>query len=728
MKKLTLSVKGMYCSHCSKAVENALNKAGVMSNVNLSNNTVTFTYDDTKISLDYLKRLVKRAGYELVIDEKKHFDFNIVLLPISVILLVLCLLGMIHHLGVHNSFFFFLGNNITFLVEASIALVVLGTPFIIRAIKGIRYKNIGMDFLIAFSSLVSYALSLYIFIKNIQNGIALTDSHVMSNPDYQMGYFDATIMILSIITFGHKIIDSIKLKADKNYKKAVLEPPKFARLNDDPDNKIDVDEIEVDDEILVLAGEQIPVDGVVISGKGSVDESSLNGESRPRIVLKDSKVMGSTLLLKGPVVMRASKIALDSLYSSIINESYALDHQKGKLSRLSDIIASIFTPAIVLLAIISFFICAYGMGLSYEEAIVRAVSVLSVSCPCAFGLAVPIASLSGYDLALKNGVLFKTGDTFEKIKSIKAVVFDKTGTLSLGKLKVEAKICPDEYGSIIKSMEQKSLHPLAIALVEDLSSYESLNDIEVEEIPGVGLKYKEFLLGSEKTIQNKEISDEFKEFVKKYSNSSLIFFSDNRKVLSVFSLEDELVSDAKKTISKLQDDEIKCYMLTGDRKDYAYKIANEINIPASQVYYEADPSKKADILREIRKENGVICYVGDGINDTLALKESDLSFASYKASEVACSSADALLMKPELYVLYYALKISKKTYINIIENFIWAILYNITMIPLAILGIIEPALCAALMIVSNLTLTINSLRLRLYKPMKEEKNHDHDQS
>lgn len=722
MKKVTLAVKGMYCSHCSKAVENALSHAGVLSNVNLSNNTVTFTYDETKISLDYLKRLVKRAGYELIIDEKKHFDFNLILLPTSLILLVLCLLGMIHHLGVHNSFFFFLGNDITFLVEASIALVILGIPFLIRAIKGIRYKNIGMDFLIAFSSIVSYALSLYIFITNIQNGIDFTNIHYMSSQNYQMGYFDATIMILSIITFGHKIIDSIKLKADKNYKKAVLEPPRFARLNDDPDNKLDVDEIEVDDELLVLAGEQIPVDGIIISGKGSVDESSLNGESRPRVITKDSKVMGSTMLLKGPVVMRANKIALDSLYSSIINESYALDHQKGKLSRLSDIIASIFTPAIVLLALISFFICAYGMHLSYEEAIVRAVSVLSVSCPCAFGLAVPIASLSGYDLALKYGALFKSGDTFEKIKSIKAVVFDKTGTLSLGKLRVEAKICPEEYASIIKSMEQKSLHPLAIALVENLSEYKSLNDIEVEEISSIGIRYNDYFLGSQKTIQDKEMSDQINEFIKNHSASSLVFFSDDKKVLAVFSFEDELVPDAKKTVSKLQEEGIKCYMLTGDRKDYAYKIANELSIPISQVYYEADPSKKADILRTIRKENGVICYVGDGINDTLALKESDLSFASYKASEVACSSADALLMKPELYVLYYALKISKKTYINIIENFIWAILYNITMIPLAIMGIIQPALCAALMIISNLTLTINSLRLRFYKPIKEDKH------
>ena len=728
MKKVTLAVNGMYCSHCSKAVENALSQVGIMSNVNLSNNTVTFTYDETKISLEYLKRLVKRAGYELIIDEKKHFDFNFILLPISITLLVLCLLGLVHHFGIHNRFFFALGNDITFLVEATIALLFLGTPFVIRAIKGIRYKNIGMDFLIAFSSIVSYVLSLYIFIKNIQSGIDLTDMHVMNNPKYEMGYFDATIMILSIITFGHRIIDSIKLKADKNYKKAVLTPPKFARLNDDPNNKIDVDEVEVEDELLVLAGEQVPVDGKVISGLGAVDESSLNGESHPRSLKTGDKIMGSTILLKGPIVMVAEKIALDSLYSSIINESYALDHKKGKLSRLSDIIASIFTPAILLISLISFFICYFGMHLTIENAIVRAVSVLSVSCPCAFGLAVPIASLSGYNSAMKYGVLFKTGDTFEKIKAIKAVVFDKTGTLSTGKFRVEAKIGDDNYFSLIKSMEEKSLHPLAIALIEELKEYSSIPNIEIEEIPGLGLRYQNYFLGNQKTISNKNLSDDYSAFIKAHISSSLVFFSNEKEVLAIFSFKDELVPDAKTTIEKMQDAKIKCYMLTGDRKEYAFKIAEKVSIPSSQVYYEADPNKKADILRQIRKENGVICYVGDGINDTLALKESDLSFASYKASEVASSSADALLMKPELSVLYYALKISKKTYINIIENFLWAILYNLSMIPLAILGIIPPALCAALMIASNLTLTLNSLRLRLYNPTKEEKKHDNNQS
>lgn len=727
MKKVTLAVKGMYCSHCSKAVETALDQAGVISKVNLSNNTVTFTYDESKISLDYLRRLVKRAGYELVIDEKKHFDYNKLLFPISIVLLVLCLVGMIHHLGVHSSFIFFLGNDITFLVEATIALIFLGVPFIVRAIKGLRYKNIGMDFLIAFSSLISYVLSLYIFIKNLTAGFDLTDMHVMSQDGYTMGYFDSTIMILSVITLGHQIIDSIKLKADKNYKKAVLEPPKFARLNDESQTKVDVDEIEEGDELLVLAGEQIPVDGTVLSGKGSVDESSLNGESRPRMIAKDSKVMGSTVLLKGPVTMVADKIALDSLYSSIINESYALEQKKGKLSRLSDTIASIFTPAIIVVAIIAFLICFFGMGLNDEEATIRAVSVLSVSCPCAFGLAVPISALSGYDLALKQGVLFKTGDTFEKVKSIKAVIFDKTGTLSLGKLKVEAKIGDPKYFSLIKSMEAKSLHPLALAIVDDLKDERVDNDIEVEEVAGLGLKYQNYVLGSQKSVIDKEMKPEFSNFVTEYNSSSLVFLSDEKEVLAIFSLEDELAPDAKKTVEKLEESGIKCYMLTGDRKDYALKIASEVSIPQENVYYEADPSKKADILSEIKEANGVICYVGDGINDTLALKKSDLSFASYQASEVASSSADALLLKPELYVLVYALRVSKKTYINIIENFIWAILYNLSMIPLAILGIIPPYLCAALMIVSNLTLTINSLRLRLYKPEKE-KNNDNYQS
>lgn len=719
MKKVNLEVKGMYCSHCSKAVENALEQAGVFSHVDLAHNRVEFSYDETKISLEYLRRLVKRAGYELVIDDKKKFDINYVLVPVSFFVLFFALFGIIYHAGVHNAFFFFFGNDITFLVIATIAILVLGTPFFIRAIKGLRFKNIGMDFLIALSSLASYILSIYIFVKNIQNGIDPTMMHSHG----EMTYFDGTCMILSIITLGHLLTDRIKIKADKNYRKAAIEPPKFSTLvyPDGTTEQVDSDSLDVDNEFKVLSGEQIACDGTVLQGEGLVDESSLTGESRPRKVHAGDKVMGGTLLSSGPILVRVDKIALDSLYTSIINESYALDQKKGHLSKLSDRIASIFTPAILVLSLIAFFICFFGMGLDAETSIVRACSVLSVSCPCAFGLAVPISAMSGYDCALLRGILFKSGDTFEKVRKIKACLFDKTGTLSTGKMKIVSMAGDKTYLPLVKAMEKNSLHPIAISLLETLKDVEDKEVETIVEIPGQGLKSGSYFLGNANSIQGKENDDVFLDFENKMKDTTIVYLSDDKKVLLAISLVDELVEDAHKTIERLRKDGIESYMLTGDKKEYALKIAKSLSIPEENVRYELKPADKAEILRETRKKEGVISYVGDGINDTLALKESDLSFASYKASAVACTSADGLLLKPNLYILVYALRISRKTYLNIIENFLWAICYNLVMIPLAILGILPMYLCGVLMIVSNLTLTINSLRIRYYKPEKEDR-------
>ncbi len=733
MTKCTLEVKGMYCAHCSKAVENALTQAGAAATVNLSKNTVLISYDETKISLSYLARAVKRAGYELVIDEKKRFDYNRIALPLSIAVLVLTILGLIYHMGVDNTFFFIFGNDITFLTLASISLIFLGTPFIIRAVKGLRYRNIGMDFLISFSALISYGLSLYIFIVNIQNGYMPWMSHMHhADSGYQMGYFDTVCMILSVITFGHWLTDSVKLRADKNYKKAVLEPPAYANLVDEFDgtlSQVDVDSVDEGDRLRILAGETVPCDCTVVSGQGTVDESSMNGESKPRDISERDHLLGGTMLLSGPVDVVCDKIALDSLYTSIINESYALDQRKGKLSKISDTVASIFTPAVILIALIAFLICYFGMALGAETSLIRAVSVLSVSCPCAFGLAVPLSSMSGYDIAYKNGVLFKTGDTFERVKNIKAVVFDKTGTLTTGNMKVVACSGDESLLPVVKGMETNSLHPIARGILSSFPEIEQQNLEGVKEVPGLGLSYSGYILGSQKTIAEKEIPDEISEFINTYAASTHIFLSDENRVLLAIALDDEEAGDAFETVNELKERGIVSYMLTGDRKEYALQFASRVGIDEEHVYYEADPKNKAEILRAIREKEGVVCYVGDGINDTLALKESDLSFASYKASPVACSSADGLLMSESLYSLVYALSISKKTYMNIIENFIWAIAYNIVMIPLAIMGILPPSLCAVLMIVSNLTLTVNSLRVKFYDPKKKkEKKNGSDQS
>ncbi len=437
-------------------------------------------------------------------------------------------------------------------------------------------------------------------------------------------------------------------------------------------------------------------------------------------------VMGGTVLVSVPSTSRSTR-SLSTLYSSIINESYALDQKKGKLSKLSDKIAGLFTPAIVLIALAAFFICLFGMGLDVEESIVRACSVLSVSCPCAFGLAVPISALSGYDCALSRGVLFKSGDTFEKVRQIKAAVFDKTGTLSTGKMEV-LKVAGD------KTYLPRQGHGGTFRPSYRLVPLSRISKTYRQKKRRTSMKSDRALSQTDFSSATPRAPKEKTQRRNRRSRTGQRKFDDRlslrcrKKVLLAFSLHDELVPDSVETIARLKEEGIESYMLTGDRKEYAYAIARSLGIPEKNVRYELAPSDKAAILREIREQDGVISYVGDGINDTLALKESDLSFASYKASAVACTSADGLLLKPGLYILVYALRISRKTYLNIVENFIWAICYNLAMIPLAILGILPMYLCGALMILSNLTLTINSVRIRRYKPEKEDEKHDRNPS
>jgi heavy metal translocating P-type ATPase len=726
MTKITLPVKGMYCAHCSKAVEQALADSGVKASVDLAKSKVLLSYDETKISLPYLKRVVGRAGYDLVIDSKRRFDFSSLLLWVSAVILLLSVFGMIHHLGAPGAFFEFFGNDLSFLILASISLVVLGTPFFIRAVKGLRYFNIGMDFLIAFSSLTAYVLSLYCFIRNLQNGFSPTGMF-MGEDGYRMTYFDSTAMILSIITLGHALIDTIKAKSEKAYHHVAFEiPSKATRIGlNGKEETLEVDAIDVGDTLKILSGETVPVDGTILTGTGFVNESSLSGESRERFLSQGSNVFGGTALTAGPLTMKADKIALDSLYTSILNESYVLDQKKGKLNRLSDKIASIFTPLILVIALAAFFIAFYGMRLSAETSVLRAVSVLCVSCPCAFGLAVPLSALSGFDSALKNGVLFKTGDTFEKVKGIKAVIFDKTGTLSSGVMTVVGKAGDDSYLPKVKAMEKNSLHPLAKALLATLDGIPDEKLIDIHEIPGIGLQEGAYLLGGEKTIRGKRLSDALKNLMAAFPTATLVFLSDEKEVLLAFAVEDTLSSSSVETVRELEKRGIPSYLLTGDRKEIATAVAEKLGIPPERVFAEATPQSKAALLRQIREKEGMICYVGDGINDTLALKESDLSFAPFGASEAACSSADALLLTADLSTLIQALLISQKTYANIIENFLWAIAYNVCLIPLAILGYLSPSLSAALMIASNLTLTLNSLRIRFYQPKKEKKHESH---
>lgn len=720
------------CAHCSSSVENTFKRVGIEAKVNLSKNTVRFTYDDEKTPLKYLARLVKQQGYTLIIDEnnnKHKFSYKIFEIVVSVVVLVVSLLGMINMIlmnentfNLHINFFMFFDSNLIKLIFSTISLLVLGSPFIYRAIMSFKMKRVGMDLLISLSSLSSYILSVVLLVLDPIN---------LLNP-FKMGcvtYFDSTMMILSIVFIGHNLTDIIKNKSVSSlHDVSNLIPTKALKVVSDKENKleeVDVDLLEINDICFVKVGDSIPCDGIVIEGNGEVDEKVLTGESVCREVKEGDKVFLSTKLVSGPIQIKLIKTTSNSLMSNIVNESYALDNKKGNLSKISDTIASFFVLVIVCTAVVSFllnyFLLCKG---DIATSIIRTITVLVVSCPCAFGLATPLSSLNGFYLALKNGVLFKNGDIFEQVKNIKLLFFDKTGTLTKGNFVVSKCTIPNEYYSLIYDIEKLSNHPISKGIISYLENVEFdksslLDPKEIKEIIGVGFSYKNYKLGSKKLITDEvKVRKEDSILLQTTLNKSIVCFLKGDELLGLMLLEDELADNAKEAIIDFKKDNIKPVLISGDTKSYTLEVGKELGFDENNIYYEVLPEKKKDIIESYitdEKMRKATCYVGDGVNDILALSSVNLKIASYKASEITKSKANCIMLKEDVSVIYKAIIISKKVYINIIFNFVWAFLYNTCLIPLAILGIVNPTLSALLMICSSLTLIINASFLKLVK-------------
>jgi len=707
MKKVKLPVKGMTCAHCSKTVEDVLQKAGIGSHVNLSQGTVTFSYDEEKVSLVYLQRLIKKAGYDLVLpSDKKKIPWMSIRFYSAIVVLVVSLCGMLHHLGLKNDFTMFFDNPILRLVVASFSLIILGVPFNIRAIKNLKNKSLGMDMLVSLSTIIAFALSLYTFIAQRNET-----------------YFESTSMILSIITIGDRITAKLKsstgtssLEALKNDGTKVMKMTKKGGLK-----YIDIDEVEPGDNLVVKRGEMIGADGILVKGLATIDEKILTGESRPRHANIGEHVYYGTSNLGDEIVIEVEKPAIESLYTGVILESYALDRSHGHLNKISDFIASIFVPVIFVIAIVGFFVSFYALGKDIEHSVISAVSILVVSCPCAFGLAVPLASLNGYNKAIKRGIMFKNGSTFEKIKHVNEFYFDKTGTLTTGKMKViYAAFEDDMCKRIVKGMEMHSIHPIAEGIVSYLSKNQPMHFENVEEVAGGGLVCDQYKIGNYEFVSSPTLYGQYTA-ANDYEGTKVYFTADG-ELMGVMVLEDEIAPGAFELIKMLKKRNIKTYMLTGDNKEFALKMGRTLGLKDEEIFYELLPDDKIKVIKENSSKNSVTAYCGDGINDLAALAMVDLSIASYRASSATSASSDVVLLKDDLHLISEVIDLSRHVYFNIIENFIWALVYNAVMIPLAMIGRLEPTLSAVLMIASNITLILNSWRISLWKGGKREKD------
>lgn len=720
MKKIVLKIGGMSCSACSSGLEKYLNKQkGVSASVNLVLAQASIEYDKN-VSLGDLERYIKEAGFrslgEYKFDEENKKDHSKLLIFIYLFLLLLLMyISMSHMIGLPVISFL---HMIDFPINYGLSLFILTIPFLIygfdiikNGIKNIFYRHPNMDSLVTvgvFSSFIYSVVNLVLII----NGNSSLVEHL---------YFESVAMMIYFIKLGRVIDGKSREKTKEAIKELVkITPDKAYLKKDDRVVEITLDEIKKGDILVCRPGEKVAADGEIIKGSSHLDESFITGESSPVKKNVNDKVICGSINIDGYIEYKAINIGKDSTISEIVRRVIDASSTKPKIARLADIICSYFVPIIFIISFITLLV--YFILGNIEDGFISFVNVLTVACPCALGLATPLAVVVSEGVCAKNGILTKSSEILENINNIDTVVFDKTGTLTYGSLKISklinySKYSDDEILEFVSTLERQSLHPISHAFKNIKTKY--LVD-EFKSINGVGLygeiDDKKIYVGNNKlfeklNIKNKYLIDEEK--LAKELNT-IIYVIINNKVVSLIGVKDIIKSDSKEVIKKLKDMNKDVVMLTGDNIYVAKSVSKTLGI--DRVYSEVLPSDKEDFIIQEMK-NGKVMMVGDGVNDAIALSKADIGLSINTGSDIATDSSDVILLSdikkiPDLFM------IGRKTIKIIKQNLFWAFFYNIFLIPIAIglfkeFGIsLTPGFSSLFMTISSLFVVFNSLRLK----------------
>lgn len=611
-----------------------------------------------------------------------------------------------------------------------------------------KLKKIGMSTLITISTWLSFFYSAYILIsETIQYSHAIAPSHIMT-------FFEIGATIIAIVNLGEFISMKIKSKSQKDIDQIFkLQVAKSLKFDEKSKSYIEIDtkDLQIDDLIQIHKGSKIPIDGIVTQNNTEVDESLLTGEALPVAKKINDKVISSSINIGSPFILRVSTNFNDSFIQKIIQNVKSMEDSKTKSSKIVDNVSKWFTPIILLCGLLAFLLQMFvpdilslsnGSGLfgnvnlegfnePWERGLYFFIATISIACPCAIGIAAPIAILVGVGKGAKNGILFSNAETFEKIKKINVIAFDKTGTLTEGKLRVEHFYGNPNNLNIILKIEQNSLHPLAKSLVKyclEKGTIASSKNMKINEVAGIGLfaNNDEYLMCSMKHAIKKKykvhetIKNFYDDILSKINHESffrtLIVFVEKNVILNIIVFQDEIRADAKKIIYAMQKKRIEICIISGDNKNNVKYVANSLGI--EKYFYEIKPEEKASIIKDMQIENKHVAYVGDGINDLIALQQADLSFSMTHDNEAAKSIADINLIDLNIANIYKSIYLTKQTRWAIITNLLWAFGYNIVVIPLAILGFIPAIVGVYIMAISDITVNLNSL---IFKVMKVKK-------
>lgn len=722
MKKIILQIADMTCASCAVSNERALRETpGIAKvNVNFATKKALIEYDPAQIDEKKIRQLIEKNGYRIMEETmnighshmangnseinktRNAFIFSAIFaLPLLLQMFVMLSLGIQ----------FFAKDLIVWinLILATIVVLIFGWRFHRMAVLQAAKFQANMDTLISVGTLAAYIYSVWAMFAG------------------RAGYFESAAIIITLILLG-KYFEALSTGQAGEAMRALMElGVKNARvLKNGKEIEVSVDGVKVGDIIIVRPSEKIPLDGKIIDGSSSIDESMLTGESLPVEKNKGAKVFGATINLDGVLKIKVTQVGEGTVLAQIIKTVEEAQNSKAPIQKSADRVSGIFVPAVLLIAALTF-LGWYFFGGNISIAIINAVAVLVIACPCALGLATPTAIMVGSGRGAKNGILFKTGDSFERAKNISTIIFDKTGTLTKGTPAVKKivvnrkyKFPDDKILKIASSLANNSEHPLSKAV----SGYAQEKKIQTtvisdfKELKGKGLTAKcqehkvIIALGNIKLLSELKVNADFAKVAINSSDSgigTLLFVVHDKNLVGYIVIADKIRDESKKVISGLKKLGLFVAMITGDNQKIANAVANELKI--DNVIAEVLPSEKSAEVKKLQKHGEKVVFVGDGINDAPSLVQADLGIATGNATDIAKEAGQIILVQSDLEKVYEAIILSHKTFGTIKQNLFWAFFYNVIAIPLAISGILSPIIAAGAMAFSSVSVVLNSLRI-----------------
>lgn len=714
MTRKTIKVSNITCAQCAKSIETHFNQMeNIDAHVLVTSKKVIFTYDEDKYRDDQIADQLRVIGYYPILNNEEQLKAKkreTIDLIIAGILTFPLLWTMFVHLGINIYVPEILMDGYVQWAIATPILFYIGRHFFKATYHQIKAKNLGMDTLVVLGTSAAYVYSIIQTLSYNPHG-----SHAM--PEL---YFETTAVIIFMVLLGNYFESRVKEKTSDALQALISLGAKEARLlkNGKP-IMVPIDQVKPGDTIIVLANEKVPLDGEITSGKSYIDEAMITGEPMPKFKDVGQKVIGSTMNIVETIEVKVTATGADTVLSHIIKTVEDTALIKPKAQRIADKIAQFFVPVVVtisILVLLSWLFIVDG-GHQLSHAFAPAIAVLVISCPCALGLATPTSISVGSGIAFKEGILYKGGEFFEIANKISAIAFDKTGTLTKGEPELSDFIGDKKTLKISASLEKHSNHPIAKAITDayDDELFE-VNDFEV--LLGKGIKGR--ILDKIAYVGSPNLMKELKLDISSYDDKTLlsqgktVFFTVyDGQIVNMIGVEDPIKETALGVIKELKRRKITPYMITGDQALTAQYIGQKLGI--EHIFSEVLPHEKAEKVQHIQEMGHIVAFVGDGINDAPALKMADVGFAVGSGSDIAIDTSDVTLMSLDLGLVIKAIDLSLATLKNIYVNFFWAFAYNVLMIPLAAIGLLNPSLAGIGMGFSSIMVVLNALSLKLFR-------------